>query len=179
MDKIFFDSWESVVRTFLITIMAYVGLVILLRVYGKRSLSKMNAFDFIVTVALGSSLATVALNKNVALVDGLLAFFLLLLLQYIITWLSVRVKMVKNLVTSQPSLLLYKGELFERAMKKERITLEELHSVARENGFQNLESVDAIVLESTGDIVIIPTIDPSEKASTLKDVQVPDGKDLQ
>lgn len=179
MDKIFFDSWESVVRTFLLTVLAYAGLVIFLRVYGKRSLSKMNAFDFIVTVALGSSLATVALNKNVALVDGLLAFFILLLLQYIITWLSVRVKMVKNLVTSQPSLLLYKGELFEHAMKKERITIEELHSIARQNGFQNLSSVDAIILETTGDIVIIPTIDSKEKTSTLEDVQVPDGKHLE
>lgn len=179
MDKIFFDSWESVIRTFLITIMAYVGMVVLLRAYGKRSLSKMNAFDFIVTVALGSSLATVALNKNVALVDGLLAFFLLLFLQYIITWLSVRVKMVKKLVTSQPSLLLYKGELFEQAMKKERITIEEIHSVARENGFQNLESIDAIILETTGDIVIIPRIDSAETTSTLEDVQVPDDETLE
>lgn len=159
--------------------MAYVGLVVLLRVYGKRSLSKMNAFDFIVTVALGSSLSTVALNKNVALVDGLLAFFLLLLLQYLITWLSVRVKMVKKLVTSQPSLLLYKGELFEQAMKKERITIEEIHSVARENGFQNLQSIDAIILETTGDIVIIPKIDSDEPTSTLEDVQVPDGKTME
>lgn len=176
LEKIFFDSWESVLRTFLITILAYVGLVVLLRVYGKRSLSKMNAFDFIVTVALGSSLSTVALNKNVALVDGLLAFFLLLLLQYVITWLSVRVKKVKRLVTSKPSLLLYKGELFEQAMKNERITIEEIYSVARENGFQDLKSIDAMILESNGDIVIIPTIDSTKKAPTLDDVQVLEGE---
>ena len=72
MQNIFFDSWESMVRTVVITILAYVVLVFLLRSSGKRTLSKMNAFDFIVTVALGSTLATVMLNKNVALADGVL-----------------------------------------------------------------------------------------------------------
>lgn len=86
MTKIFFDNWESLYRTFFITIMAYFALIFLLRISGKRSLSKMNAFDFIITVALGSTLATVLLNKSVALADGVLAFALLIGLQYIITF---------------------------------------------------------------------------------------------
>lgn len=172
MDKIFFDSWESLIRTFIITILAYLALVIFLRVSGKRALSKMNAFDFIVTIALGSSMATVALNKNVALADGLLAFFLLLFLQLSITWLSVRVKQVKKLVTSQPILLLYKGELFQQTLKKERITMEEIYSVARKNGFADLSAIDAIILETTGDIVVISQLD-SRKAPTLENVQKP------
>ena len=114
MDPIFFNNWESLGRTFIITILAYVVMVIFLRVSGKRTLSKMNAFDFIVTIALGSCLASVALNKNVVLLDGILAFFLLIFMQFSISWLSVRTKFVKNLVTSKASMLLYKGELFER-----------------------------------------------------------------
>ncbi|MBD0377567.1 MAG: DUF421 domain-containing protein, partial [Flavisolibacter sp.] len=72
MKNIFFDSWESIIRTIIITVLAYALLIFLLRTSGKRTLSKMNAFDFIVTVALGSTLATVMLNKNVALIDGVL-----------------------------------------------------------------------------------------------------------
>jgi len=98
MDKIFFDSWESIVRTIIITILAYISLVILLRISGKRTLSKMNAFDFIVTVALGSTLASVLLTKDVALADGVLAFILLIGLQYIITKLAVKSKTVSQLV---------------------------------------------------------------------------------
>lgn len=142
-------------RTLVITVLAYATLVLLLRSFGKRSLSKMNAFDFIVTVALGSTLATVALNKNVALADGALAFFLLLLLQYIITWLSVRTKAVKALVTSTPSLLYYKGTLLQDAMKKERITEDELHAKAREKGYSSLAAIEAIVLETTGELSVI------------------------
>src|SRR5690606_20304711 len=104
MENIFFDNWQSLGRTFFITILAYLSMIILLRVSGKRTLSKMNAFDFIVTVALGSSLATVALNKNVPLADGALAFFLLIFLQFLITWLSMRKKIEKRMVTSEPTL---------------------------------------------------------------------------
>ena len=96
MTKLFFDSWESILRTGVTTILAYSCRILLLRISGKRTLSKMNAFDFIVTIALGSILATVLLNKSVALADGVLAFLLLIFLQYIITWLSVRYKTVSQ-----------------------------------------------------------------------------------
>jgi uncharacterized membrane protein YcaP (DUF421 family) len=75
MENIFFDSWESTIRTFVITIMAYIALIAMLRISGKRTLSKMNAFDMIITIAMGSTLANVTLNKQVALVDGILALF--------------------------------------------------------------------------------------------------------
>lgn len=170
MEKIFFDNWSSIGRTFIITILAYLILIIMLRVSGKRTLSKMNAFDFIVTIALGSSLATVALNKSVPLVEGLLVFFLLILLQFVITWLSVRIKKVKQLVTSQPALLLYKGEVLEEVLRKERITLEEVNVAARESGFSDLKEIDAIVLETTGKMTVISNLHQDSKNNAVHDV---------
>ena len=55
MSQIFFDNWETLFRTLIIGVLAYVSLVILLRISGRRTLSKMNAFDMVVTVALGST----------------------------------------------------------------------------------------------------------------------------
>jgi uncharacterized membrane protein YcaP (DUF421 family) len=170
MDNLFFDSWESLGRTFAVTILAYLIMIFLLRVSGKRTLSKMNSFDFIVTVALGSTLANVALNKNVALADGALAFFLLIFLQFSITWLSVREKRIKKIVTSQPTLLLYKGEIINNNLKRERITIEEIYVAAREKGIADLKEIDVIVFETTGKITIIPGI-TAGKAETLTDVK--------
>jgi uncharacterized membrane protein YcaP (DUF421 family) len=170
MEPVFFDSWQSMTRTLIITVFAYVSIILFLRVSGKRTLTKMNAFDFIVTVALGSSLATVALNKNVALADGALVFFLFIFLQFFITWLSVRMKSVKKIITSQPALLLYKGELFDHIRKKERITMEEIYFAARQKGMAELKDIDVIVLETTGDITIIPKI-KTIWDETLKDIQ--------
>ncbi len=169
MENIFFDSWQSLARSFFVTILAYGGMILFLRVSGKRTLTKMNAFDFIITVALGSALANVALNKDVALADGLLVFALLIFLQFFITWLSVRIKTVKKLVTSQPVLLLYKGELLDHMRQKERITIEEIYVAARKRGIAELKDIDAIVLETTGDITIIPGI--NREAETLGDVE--------
>ena len=93
MEQAFFSSWTSIARVLLVGVAAYAGLVLLLlllRVSGKRTLTKMNTFDLVVTMALGSTLATVLLTKSVALADRLTAFALLILLQYGLTWLSVR-----------------------------------------------------------------------------------------
>jgi uncharacterized membrane protein YcaP (DUF421 family) len=178
MQPLFFDTWQSLARTSIITVLAYVSIVLLLRVSGKRTLSKMNAFDFIVTVALGSSLAAVALNQNIALADGIIVFFLFIFLQFVITWLSVRVKSVKKIITSQPVLLLYKGELIDHVRKRERITLEEIYVAARKKGISDLQEIEAIVLETTGDITIISGIEPIRAANTFKDVKFPYNKDL-
>ena len=83
--------------------------LLLLRVSGKRTLTRMNAFDLVVTVALGSTLATVLLIKSVALAEGLTAFMLLIFLQFVLTWLSVRSRAVSRLVKSEPTLLVYQG----------------------------------------------------------------------
>ncbi|WP_158858119.1 DUF421 domain-containing protein [Lunatibacter salilacus] len=159
MENIFFDDWHSLIRTVVITILAYIGMVFFLRISGKRTLTKMNAFDFIITVALGSTLAAVCLNKNIALVDGMTCFFLLIFLQFILTWLSVRSKTVKNLITSSPSMLVYKGETLEEVMKKERITIEEIKMAARNQGIEDISKVGIMILETTGEISIIQTIE--------------------
>jgi uncharacterized membrane protein YcaP (DUF421 family) len=80
--RMFFDSWSGIGRTVVVGVLAYLGLVVLLRSSGKRTLSKMNAFDFVVTVALGSTLATSLLSREVALVEAMVAFAVLVCAQY-------------------------------------------------------------------------------------------------
>jgi uncharacterized membrane protein YcaP (DUF421 family) len=78
---VFFNDWEGIIRIFIIGILAYISLVLMLRLMGKRILSKMNAFDLVVTVAIGSMLANILLNQNIPLVEGVLGMGLLILLQ--------------------------------------------------------------------------------------------------
>ncbi len=172
MKNIFFDSWESIIRTVVITVLAYILLIVFLRVSGKRTLSKMNAFDFIVTIALGSTLASVMLTKNVALADGVLAFFLLISLQYLITWLSVRNKTINNLVKSTPALLVYKGVMLRKTMIKERIDEDEIYAIIRKKGFSSLEDADAIVLETDGSLTLIKNV-KSLETETIKNIIIP------
>lgn len=155
MEKIFFDNWESIVRTACLTVFGYFSMILLLRVSGKRTLSKMNAFDFVITVALGSTLASLSLNKDISLADGVVAFFLLISLQYCLTWLSVRMKKIRSLITSHPTLLFYRGEFLREAMRQQRITEEEVLHASRQHGFSTLENIEMVILEATGDLTML------------------------
>ncbi len=168
MKYIFFDGWEGILRVIVTTITAYIILILMLRISGKRTLAKMNAFDFVVTIALGSILGSVILNKSVPLVEGILAAALLIALQYGITYFSVRNKSFKDFISSNPTLLLYKGELFPQAMQKMRISKPEINKAVREAGFTDLSNVDAIVLESTGDISVIGNISSLKNVNDLR-----------
>lgn len=164
----FFDSWQEISRVFIIGVLAYVALIILLRVSGKRTLSKMNAFDLVVTVALGSILATILLNKNVSLAEGIAAFITLISLQYLAAWLSARSDTVKNLIKSEPQLLFYKGRYLPEKIKKERILEAEILQAARSSGIPSMEKVEAVVLETDGSISVIKK--GKENEDTLSNV---------
>lgn len=151
----FFDSWMGLVRTAVVGICAYGALLLLVRISGKRTLSKMNAFDLIVTVALGSTLATILLSKDTALAEGVLALALLILFQFIITWLSVRSETVNGLVKAEPRLLFHKGEFLRSAMKTERVNEGELLQAMRSQGISRSEQVEAVVLETDGSFSIV------------------------
>ena len=172
MENVFFSDWESVAKVAIMTPLAYLLMVILLRISGKRTLSKMNSFDFIITVVMGSSLAAVSLNKNIALAEGVVCFAILIFMQYAVTWLSVRFKFVKRIITNQPILLAYKGELYNDILIKERITIEDINLNMREQGLESIEEVDAIVLETTGKINIFKDLS-SRDVATLKSVEMP------
>src|SRR5690606_21597072 len=162
LEQLFFSGWESLVRTLVVGVLAYIVLVVFLRVSGKRTLSKMNAFDFIVTVALGSTLATVLLNKDVALAEGALAFALLLGLQFAVTWTSVRARWVRRTVTGEPSMLLYQGQFLPVAMRALRVTEDEVRAAVRAAGLAALQDAEAVVLETDGSLSVVRRSDGAE-----------------
>lgn len=151
----FFDNWSGQGRATLIGVLAYVGLIVLLRLSGKRTLSKMNAFDLVVTVAFGSTLATALLSKDVPLAEGLTGLAILIFLQLIVTWLSVRSGIVRRLVRSEPTLLYFRGAFLHQALRAERVLESEAYQAVRSNGRGGLESVKAVVLESDGSLSVV------------------------
>jgi uncharacterized membrane protein YcaP (DUF421 family) len=169
-----FDGWSGIARTLLVGVFAYALIVVLLRVSGKRTLSKWNAFDFIVTVALGSTLATVILSKEVPLADGVAGFGALIFLQYLVTWLSVRFRPVHRLVKSRPTLLFLRGAFLPEALRRERVTESEVRAALRGQGIADAAKVYAVVLETDGSFSIIKEAGDGVP-STLVDVAGADG----
>lgn len=150
-----FQGWSGILRTLIVGTLAYGFLVVSLRVSGKRTLAKLNAFDLVVTVALGSTLASILLSKDIALAEGAAALVLLIALQYAVTFVSVRSRQVARVVRSEPTLLLRDGCPLPGAMRKARVTMAELETVVRTEGRDDLATVSAVILESDGSFSVL------------------------
>lgn len=146
---------DSFIRIVTVGFLAYIGLIIFLRISGKRTLTKLNAFDLVVAVALGSTLATILLDSSISLLEGLTAFALLILLQYVITLLAVHSDWFNNVIKSEPRLLFLNGQFIRSAMKKERIKEIEILQAIRNSGSGSTEKVAAVVLETDGSLSVI------------------------
>ena len=151
----FFDNWWGLIRVIVTGSAAYVALVLFVRISGKRTLAKMNAFDLVVTVALGSTLATILLSRDVALIEGLAAFLLLIALQYVVAWTSVRWPAFEDAVKSSPSVLLRDGEFLREEMRRQRVSDEEVRSALRSAGLPGPECAREVVLESDGTFSVV------------------------
>lgn len=170
MENIFFVSWDSILRVVAITPMIYLLVIFYIRVIGKRSTSQMNNFDWIVTVAMGSIVASTIILKNVSFLDGAISVLLMLVLQYGITKLMVYSSSLRKLVRSNPTLLLYEGKFIKENMKSERVLEAEVFAEIREKGLKNKNQVHAVVLETDARISVIPKSDNDEKCFSLANV---------
>ncbi|MGY1780607.1 DUF421 domain-containing protein [Geodermatophilus sp. SYSU D01036] len=151
-----FDAWSDLGRILAVGASAYVTVVLVLRVSGKRTLAKLNAFDLVVTVALGSTLATILLSSDVSWTEGALALALLALLQSLVAWVTVRRPAARRLMTARPTLLLRSGCVLPAALRDTRMTVDEVRQAVRAAGSGDLSSIAAVVLESDGSLSVIP-----------------------
>jgi uncharacterized membrane protein YcaP (DUF421 family) len=169
----FYDDLSGLIRVLLVSLAAYVALILILRLSGKRSLAKLNAFELVVTVALGSTLATVLLSKNVPFVEGVLAFAMLAGLQWVVASASVRWRWARRLVRSEPRLLVEDGRLIEEAIRAERVTQGEIDQAIRKEGIGRIEEVAAVVLETDGSFSVIRKGGGANELTALRSVRRP------
>jgi uncharacterized membrane protein YcaP (DUF421 family) len=150
-----FESWTVLLRVLLVGTAAYATVVLVLRASGKRTLAKLNAFDLVVTVALGSVLATIVLNRSVTWSAGAVGLVLLALLQTVVAWVTSRRPWLRAAVTARPRLVLRDGRPIEPALRRERLSVDEVRQAVRASGAGDLSSVAAVVLESDGSLSVV------------------------
>lgn len=153
--RFFFDGWDALARILVVGTATYVALIVLLRLAGQRTLSQLNAFDFIVTVAIGAVFGRVVTARDVTLAEALLAITLLVLLQFIVSSLVIRSPRFARLVQGDPVLLYANGKVLHAALRRERLTENDLLGAARQHGFASLEEVGAVVLEPPGKLSVL------------------------
>ena len=171
---IFYNDLDGILRVLATAPLIYGAVVLAFRLSGKRSTSQMNNFDWIVTVAMGSMVASPIMFRDIVLAEALTGIGLLLLLQFVVTRLMQTNEAVRNAVRAQPSLLYYRGKYRRHRMRKERISEAEIVSAIRGSGRHRLDEVAAVVLEADGTLSVIPK-EPDGRAGALEILQGTDG----
>lgn len=176
MEEIFRLEWNSTLRILISAFIAYAAIIIYIRILGKRSTSEMNNFDWIVTVSLGSIMASSVVLKDVSVPEGMLSILTLLLLQYLVTKIMYYSDLFRETVKSTPRLLFFKGEFIEENMENERVLKPEVYAAIRKKGLKSVEQVYAVVLETNAKISVIPNENDDEVGFSLSGVQgLPEG----
>lgn len=157
-NPIFFDDWAGIGRILITGLLAYPALILMLRISGKRTLSKFNAFDFIVTICLGSMLSSIIITKSVPLIEGVVGLALLIVLQFSITWLSVRSQAFQTLIKSNPTLMVHRGVYQEKALRAERVSKDEIAAALHASGKAEMSVLHSVVLETDGSLNVFEAV---------------------
>ena len=182
MEVYFKPDWVNILQILITAPIMYLYVIFWVRVIGIRSTSQMNSFDWIVTVAVGSVFASTIVFKQTMLIEGMVAIFVLLGLQYVLTYTVRRSQKVRNILKATPQLLFFDGKFLEENMRNERIVRSEVYAVIREAGYKSTDDVYAIVLETNAKMSVIPNENNDQLGFSLSDVDgLPDGlkKDLE
>jgi uncharacterized membrane protein YcaP (DUF421 family) len=160
---------QPLIRIVVVGVTAYLAIVLILRVSGKRTLASMSAFDFVIAVAVGAVFGRTLTTKNLSISEALTAFILLAVLQFIFAYFEGKSKVFKNIFNTSPTLLFYDGEFIQKNLRKERLDESKIISAARKKGFGSMDDVAAVILEIDAQLSVIGK-SKEGKSSTFKDL---------
>ena len=153
----FFRNNDLILESVLGTVFIFILIVVLTRVFGLKSFSKMTGFDFVITVAIGSILGMSINSSNPSILLGAVILILLFSLNYGITILRYKSEKAEDLIDNDPILLMENGEVIWENMHATKVTEAELQSKLRETNVIRLSQVKAVILETTGEISVLHT----------------------
>ena len=151
------------------TIVLYFIILFVMRVMGKAELSKMSPFQMIVSFMIAELAAMPIESPDISMISGVTAIFTLFL-QVLISLLSIKSERLKNLFSGSPSILIEKGKINKKEMKRLRLTISDLLEALRIGGSPSLSSVEYAVMESNGNLSIIQKA--QEKPLTPADLSI-------
>ncbi len=158
---------------FLRTAILYMVALFVVRVMGKGELSKLDPFQLVALFMIAELAALPIASPDIAVITGVTAMIGLLLVQVIISILSLKSPRFNRVVKGKASIIIEKGIVNEKEMKKYRVTIDDLSQQLRIKNYPSIADVEYAILETNGDMSVIPK--PGKDAATKEDLGVPVG----
>lgn len=158
-------DWNSVIITIISTILIYTTVIVLTRINGLRTFAKMSSFDFAITIAIGSLIASTMLLEDQSIAKGVLALSVLVALQALVAVARKRSKKIESLLTNTPVLLMEGSKILHANLDATRVSESDLYAKLREANVTHFDQVIVVVLETTGDMSVVHTGEPGKSVS--------------
>ena len=131
-------------------------LFILSKIMGRKQVSELNLFDYIIGISIGSIAAEMTLNPDIDFFEGVFAIAIYALVAYLITILTMKSIMARRIIIGTPTMLLQKGQILYHNLRKNKIDINDLLQEARTNGYFDLSQIEYALMEANGKISFLP-----------------------
>ena len=153
--------------TFFRAIVLYILVLIVMRLMGKREIGQMQPFELAISIMI-ADLATIPMTETgVPISNGIVPILGLLVMHLIISMINIKSTKAREIICGKPTILICRGKIDEKALKRERFTINELEERLRDNSIFNIGDVEYAILETSGQVTVIPK--SSKRATTPKD----------
>jgi uncharacterized membrane protein YcaP (DUF421 family) len=161
-------SVEQILDITLRSAVIYLSLVLIFRLAGKRHVSQLSLFDFVLILLVANAVQNAMVGEDTTLGGGIIAALTLVILNIILTKLSVRSSRLSKLLEGEPKLIVRNGKILEKKLRDENLRREEVLEAVRKAGFAGLDEVGFAILESDGTISVIN----KEEAAKSKNIDI-------
>ena len=156
--------------TFFRSIVLYIIVLIVMRLMGKREIGQLQPFELAISIMI-ADLATIPMTEiGIPIFNGIIPILGLLLMHLIISIINLKSLKGREIICGKPTILIYRGKIDEKALKKERFTINELQEKLRGNNIVNLGDVEYAILETSGEVTIIQK--PEKRGTIPEDFNI-------
>ena len=142
----------------------YILVLITMRLMGKREIGQMQPFELVVAIMIADLAAVPMGDTGIPITNGIIPILILLLIQLVISLINLKSIWGRKIICGVPSILIFRGRIDEKVMKKEKFTINELQERLRQNNIFNLGDVEYAILETSGELSVIQK---PEKRNTI------------
>lgn len=151
-------------NTFVRVIIIYLLVLIVMRLMGKREIGQMQPFELVIAIMIADLASTPMSDTGIPITNGIVPILALLLLQLIISIINLKSMKFRQIMCGVPSILIYRGKIDEKVLRKEKFTINELQERLRQNNVFNIGDVEYAILETSGQVTVIQK---PEKRNTI------------
>ncbi len=166
MDFNLSEIWDTAFRA----IISLIALFVITKIIGKKQVSQLSLFDYVVGISIGNFAAEMTINLDSSEVNGIVAVAIFGIIAFIVSYLTMKSVTIRRFFAGSPTVLVQEGKIVTKNMKKARFDVDDLLEVCRCNGFFNLNEIEYALMEANGEISFLPKVD--YKPLTVKDMNL-------